>query len=132
MAGARRLKLNDATHHVICECIANGCNREVAAKCADITGRTLYSWLRQGSAKTSGPFLDLFQGVKKAEAAFVLNNLKIINTAAPKNWTAAAWLLERKYPEEWGNHVKELKDLLAELKELKRDNGLEKGEKNSG
>jgi len=31
-----------------------------------------------------------------------------ISAAAPKNWNAAAWLLERKFPEEFGRHRLEI------------------------
>ena len=44
----------------------------------------------------------LAQALKKAESEYRTNLLTIIyNEAANKTWQAAAWLLERKYPDEF-------------------------------
>lgn len=44
----------------------------------------------------------LSQALKRVEANYKANLLKIIyNNAAEKTWQAAAWLLERKYPDEF-------------------------------
>lgn len=39
--------------------------------------------------------------VEDALLSFKLRNIAIIQKAANKSWTAGAWLLERKYPEEY-------------------------------
>ena len=40
--------------------------------------------------------------VEHAREMFKAKMLALISVAAPKNWNAAAWLLERKHPEEFG------------------------------
>jgi transposase-like protein len=40
--------------------------------------------------------------VDEADAASEVRNVAIIQKEAEKRWVAAAWLLERKYPEKWG------------------------------
>lgn len=38
---------------------------------------------------------DFVKELEKAKTIFILKNLKIIQNAALKNWSAAAWLIER-------------------------------------
>lgn len=44
---------------------------------------------------------DFKDQVEKAEANAYMRNLAIIQKAGEKNWQAAAWFLERKFPGEW-------------------------------
>ncbi|QTU84925.1 hypothetical protein [Xiamenia xianingshaonis] len=72
-----------------------------------------YRWIQIGS-DTTGAYEDdkniklkraLVEGLKKAEADYKATLLETIKAAALEktcNWTAAAWLLERKYPNEFG------------------------------
>ena len=44
----------------------------------------------------------LSQALKKEESSYKANLLKLIyNNAVERDWKAAAWLLERKYPDEF-------------------------------
>ena len=60
-----------------------------------------YNWLKDPDTK---PKLALVEGLKKAEAEYKEVLLDRIKGASekPQHWTAAAWLLERKYPDEYG------------------------------
>ena len=48
--------------------------------------------------------LEFLERIKKAEAAAIKRNILAIALAGtnPKHWAAAAWLLERRYPDEYG------------------------------
>lgn len=59
--------------------------------------------------------------VEKAVASGEFRNTKVISDAAPKQWQAAAWSLERRFPERWGNLKEELKRIDRELAELRGD-----------
>ena len=65
-----------------------------------ITESTFYRWLREDDAKLKRA---LKEGLKKAEAEYKETLLQKVEAAAdkPQHWTAAAWLLERKYPDEY-------------------------------
>ena len=67
-----------------------------------ITEGTFYRWLREDDTKLKRA---LKQGLKKAEAEYKETLLQSIMTTATREknpqWTAAAWLLERKYPDEY-------------------------------
>ena len=39
--------------------------------------------------------------VEEAEAGAIMRNVAVIQEAAKKHWQAAAWFLERKYPQDW-------------------------------
>lgn len=63
---------------------------------------TFYRWI--GDPKNK-PQRTLSEGLKKEEAEFKQTLLTTIRAAAlarNQYWTAAAWLLERKYPDEYG------------------------------
>lgn len=63
---------------------------------------TLYRWLNKPSARLHRVLSEEF---KKAEARYKQELLDTIRGAAlakRQYWTAAAWLLERKYPDEFG------------------------------
>lgn len=40
--------------------------------------------------------------VKKAEADSITSLVKTITTAGRRNWTASAWMLERRHPDDFG------------------------------
>ena len=56
-------------------------------------------------------YVQLFQAVQKAESDAVARNVAVIQTAAKKSWQAAAWWLERRYPEEFATNRRELAEL---------------------
>jgi len=47
-------------------------------------------------------YIELVKTVKRAEAQWKIDMVKLIDRHAMKNWQAGAWRLERKYPNEFG------------------------------
>ena len=77
--------------------IANACAK------SGISEPTYYRWLREAKIAPEGHQLREFrQSVKKAMAIAVHRHLLIIQKAASKYWQAAAWFLERRFPQDWG------------------------------
>jgi hypothetical protein len=102
--------------------------------------------MAKGQAAKNGPFFQFFHAVKKAESeASVLvvrvvreaakggavvrrtvrtlrdGTVKVVEKYARPRWQAAAWWLERRYPEDWGrdrHDIKALQDKLQALQEL--------------
>ena len=71
-----------------------------ASQAAGISYDTLNDWMRAD--------LQFSDACKKAEAERALQALRIIQRSANKdNWQAAAWYLERRYPEEYGRIIQE-------------------------
>ena len=105
----RPSKLTPAVHDIIVQALASGCYRETAATCAGIAVSTFYNWMERGEADIEHgkktPYMELVEAINKAEAQAELDALEMIRKAAPKNWNAAAWMLERKNPAKWGRRT---------------------------
>jgi hypothetical protein len=112
----RRTKALDP---VVCERLVYassvGCGTAEAAHFAGIGRSTYLGWLARGRKAqeacdagvhilaTEIPFLDLLDRITRAHSEAVVHALGCINTAASKgHWRAAAWFLERAYPDVWG------------------------------
>ena len=70
------------------------------AKSIGVSESTFYRWVSTPSTEAER---ELSESLKKAEADYK-NALQgiIAKAAQERDWKAAAWLLERKYPEEYG------------------------------
>lgn len=98
---------------------------------------TLYSWIRRGrkerrrlevnpkakESRSEAPFLAFLNAVEKAQAHAEVVDVAAISAGARVSWQAAAWRLERKFPERWGrrSHLKvalqrEVDSFIADLK----------------
>lgn len=74
---------------------------------------TFYRWLKDGEEARSGLKRALYDELKKAESEYKRTLLTTIKSAAEcraQFWTAAAWLLERKYPMEYGKMERKADD----------------------
>jgi hypothetical protein len=122
MSGRPPLELTPERQQAICAAVAAGNNRETAAAAAGISERTLRRWLQDARRRgDESPFWPFLAALKKAEAEAVMGAITLINRAARKGaWQAAAWWLERKYPEHWGRQRDVIRHLVKDVKELGR------------
>lgn len=67
-----------------------------------ISERTLLRWMRLGRRKGSGAYREFRKAVQRALAQAEMRDVLIIAKAAEKHWQAAAWRLERRWPDRWG------------------------------
>jgi hypothetical protein len=65
-------------------------------------------------------YLEFLTAMKRAMAESQMRALGAIIKAAPKNWTAGAWLLERRWPSKWGSDRKEIRECLRMLQEMEK------------
>jgi len=112
----RPTKLDEVVQEKIVNAIKAGNYIETAAAYAGINKDTLYEWLKRGERekqrlrkdknlkinKAEEPFVYFSDAVEKALAEAEMRNVLIISKTAEAQWQAAAWWLERKYPEKWG------------------------------
>jgi transposase len=101
MAG-RPTKLDADTSDRICSAIRGGNYIETAAAVAGIHRDTLYTWLKRGRTEEDGIHRDFVLAVDEALANAEKNALRTIEDASDEHWQAAAWRLERRFPERWG------------------------------
>lgn len=95
-------KLTEELIEVMCDLKAKGMHNKDICMAVGIHEATLYRWLNKPSCKLHRALGEQF---KKAESKYKQELLESIRETAlskPRYWTAAAWLLERKYPEEFG------------------------------
>lgn len=119
---ARPTKLNAETQERIITAIRAGNYIETAAAYAGINKTTLYDWMKRGERekqrvakdarlkirKAEQPFVEFSNAVQRALAEAEVRDVAIIAKAAEEQWQAAAWRLERKFPEKWGKRQIEI------------------------
>ena len=101
MAG-RPTKLTPELQAKIVEAIAAGNYIETAAAYAGVNKTTLYDWMKRGGRTGKGIYHEFSNAVARALAQAEMRDVLIIGQAAKDNWQAAAWRLERKFPDRWG------------------------------
>jgi len=85
----------------ICGYLSTGCYLETAAALAGVSKSALWEWIDKGR-KGKAQYVEFVEQVDRALAKVQVTALAVIRTAADKHWQAAAWLLERRWPNEWG------------------------------
>lgn len=105
----RRSKLTPEKQSELFTLIAGGNTNESAAALAGISSSTFYDWKARGEKAKSGKYREFYETIKRAEALAEAKRIEIIRNAMEgkgkfdqPNWTAAAWYLERRWPERWG------------------------------
>ena len=90
----------------LCQVLRTGCYLSVACRAVGIGTRTLRRWMAESGAQ----YDVLRERVERARSEGEVRNVAIISSHAQDNWQAAAWLLERQYPERWGRTSVRLRD----------------------
>jgi hypothetical protein len=118
MARPHKPRLTPEVHAHIVQSLRLGNYVEHAASTAGIARSTIYEWLRKGEAalaiqeageeldEMQQRYLDFMMDVDRARSEAITTNLQMIQDAAPKNWQAAAWYLERTAPAFFGRHTR--------------------------
>lgn len=109
MAG-RKTKLRRKLIAEAVEGIEKGHYAKTICQALGIHESTYYDWLKKGEEQIEnderGIYREFSESIKKAQAEGKKALLQIIRDRAATNWTAAAWMLERMYPEEYGRREK--------------------------
>ena len=105
-AGGRPTKLTPELSKQICDYVRMGNYVETAAALAGISKDSLYRWLKKGAVAKSGLLKGFSDAVQKAQAEAEARDVGLIGKAAKDQWQAAAWRLERKFPDRWGRKDK--------------------------
>ncbi len=110
--GGRPTKFTPKVQETLTKFIELGATYEDACACAGITYRTFRNWMSQGQQESepgqeSGKFFKFFQAIKRAEGRLVFRLMAQIEAAATDDWKAAAWKLERRYPDRYGRIVQD-------------------------
>ena len=113
-------KLTPKLQDDIVKVIRSGNYIETACAFVGINKTTFYDWLKRGARekdrvernprakvrKSERKYVEFSNAIEKALAHAEIRDVAIIGKAAEKEWQAAAWLLERKFPDGWGRKDK--------------------------
>ena len=123
----RKSKLTPGVQERIADAVRGGAHRNIAATLGGICESTLYAWLKDAEEAKSGAKKEFLEAIKRAEAEWEQEQVEAIRETAQggqllsrttterkdgstvltetytrPEWTARAWLLERKAYERWG------------------------------
>ena len=104
MAG-RKTKLTNEIKDEIVKRIRAGNYIKVACAAVGISHTAYFDWIKKGEEGIE-PYAEFLYAVKKAEAEAHVHYVAIIASQAPTQWQAAAWWLERKFPDKWAKREK--------------------------
>lgn len=113
MSHGRPTKLTPEVANRLFLALRRGAFIETAVAMAGIAKSTFYFWLRKGehdleAGRKATPAAQFSDAIKKALAECEVIDLDIIRRASAKHWQAAAWRLERRFPERWGRRKLEI------------------------
>jgi len=114
----RRSKLTPETITLIQDALAAGATYRLAAMYAGIHEATLYEW------KAKKP--EFSEALTRAEGRGAVHILAEIRAAARTDWRAGAWILEKRYPQEFGKQVLEVQGKDGGALQLEATDVLEK------
>ena len=105
----RPTKLTPDIQSEIVELLKAGNYIETACAVAGLHKSTFYDWMKIADASThKNKYTNFSDAVKKAMAWAEARDVAIIARHSEKYWQAAAWRLERKFPERWGRQKMEI------------------------
>lgn len=117
MAG-RKTKYTPDVVQRITEAIRLGATYKLACQYAGISTPLFYQWMNTK--------LEFLSAVKEAEGKGAIQWLAVIEKAAKEGtWQAAAWKLERRYNEDYGNRTHHTFDIKREAEEFAEETGLD-------
>lgn len=113
---ARPTKCSPIVQDGLLKALRGGNTRTAAAAAVGIDRTTLTRWLARSAT--------LRVDVEKAEADAERRAVGQIRSAMRTSWTAAAWWLERRRPEEWGKVDRVEITIREQAEKLARDLGM--------
>jgi len=96
---ARRTKLTDELKEQFLKAYSIGLTIEKCCQYAGIDETTFYKWKKQ---EHRNPYRQFFQSISKVESQVQIVLVNDIRNS--EDWRAKAWILERRYPKDWGRH----------------------------
>lgn len=106
---ARPIKLTEKLIKEVCTYIENGLSNIDACRMAGMSESAFYEYQQRGkNPEEKNPIFEEFvESIKKALIKFKLYHLQKIRIAGDSGtWQASAWLMERKFKEEFGRFEK--------------------------
>lgn len=91
--------LNPSRQATLLRAIEEGLPLKEAAEIAGISYDTLNHWTNRGQRESAPPeYRQFCQLLRRSQAVAMQVNVSAIREAAKRDWRAAAWILERRFP----------------------------------
>ena len=92
-----------------------GLTYALAASAAGVTYQSLNSWMKLGRDSTSGKYFEFYQHIEQCNANGAKKLLQRLNDAAEAgNCQVCMWILERRFPEDFGRRVYRKTNVVSE------------------
>src|SRR5271157_2737839 len=112
---ARPTKLTPEIQQKIGDSVSLGLTYALAANSAGVTYQTLNQWLKRRQTEKSGKYYLFSQYIQKRNADAAKALLEKLNDAAVAgNCQVCMWILERRFPEDYGRHVYRKMNVISE------------------
>jgi hypothetical protein len=98
---ARPTRLTPEVQEAVCEAIRHGATYQAASEAAGIAYATFNEWRKDSRLK----YVKFSEAITRANADAQLNLLAKIANQSDKDWRAAAWILERRFKNDFGAAV---------------------------
>ena len=119
---SRPTKMTAETVDGVLAALRAGLSFRLASEAVGINPDTLHEWRQGRFPRGADPAVKatFSEGITRARAQGAARLVTIINRAAPDDWRAAAWLLERTHPADFGKDA----DLYRRLEQLEEAAGI--------
>jgi len=105
-------KLTPELQEKLCSVIrACACSVEAAAAAVGVDSSTLRRWRARGMIEEDGPYRAFCTALTHAREHSEATLSALIARAGQEDWRAAAFLLERRFPDRYGNQIKVLNQI---------------------
>ena len=95
---SRRTRCTKAICREAEKAAALGLSHPLIGKFIGVSHTTIYNWIRRGQSEQSGIYREFLESVKRGEGKCAALNMATIQKAARSGqWTAAAWVMERRF-----------------------------------
>jgi len=95
--------------------VSLGLTYALAASAAGVTYQTFNQWMKLGKDSTSGKYYDFYKHIEQCNAEGALKILQRLNDAARAgNCQVCIFILERRFPAEFGRRVYRKTNVIAE------------------
>lgn len=108
----RRLTMTEEIVSQILVLLRQGNYIGTVCQAVGLPRRTFGEWMARGKSDSPDDsiYVDFREQVTQARAVGEARSVASIVTASKDDWKAAAWLLERQYPERWGKTSVRMRD----------------------
>lgn len=106
----RPSKLTNEVTNQLVALLQQGHTVEIACTAVGIDDKTFHRWMNKGQKQREGPYRDFFEAIKPARAHAEVQLMDTLQKTAldpthKSGWKAAAWLLERLFPDRYGRRT---------------------------